>query len=97
MDYQVTFNTLKEHETINIPYGFDCAIWYCYKRFKKYVVRESIVRGIWATNIVGITLDNNWKIPCDEFDRLFDDKNKAIDWCLKQNQRNTVKVIPYRW
>ena len=64
---------------------------------KKYVVRESRIRGIWATNIVGITLDNNWKIPCDEFDRLFDDKNKAIDWCLKQNQRNTVKVIPYRW
>lgn len=35
MEYQVTFNTLKEHETINIPYGFDCTIWYCYKRFKK--------------------------------------------------------------
>ena len=28
------------------------------------------------------------KIPYDEFDRLFYDENKAIDWCLKQNQRN---------
>lgn len=80
------------HKEFDIPYESREEVWYCYKKRKKYVVRKSQIYGIWATNIVGVTLDNNWHITEDEFHRLFKDKNDAIDWCLKQNQRNTVKV-----
>lgn len=94
MTYKIIFDTKErtEHKEFDIPFEFHENVWYCYKRFRKYVVRESEIRGIWATNIVGITLDNNWHISEDEFNRLFTNKNAAIDWCLKQNQRGTVKV-----
>lgn len=80
------------HKEIDVPYEAWETVWYCYKKRKKYVVRESRVTGIWATNMVGVTLDNNWHITEDEYYRLFKNKNDAIDWCLKQNQRGTVKV-----
>ena len=44
MSYRVALNTLEGRKTIDIPYSLDCPIWYCYKRFKKYVVRESRVK-----------------------------------------------------
>ena len=81
-----------QHKEFNIPFEYFQDVWYCYKKRKKYVVRESKVDGIWATNMIGITLDNGWHISEHEFDRIFKDKNEAIDWCLKQNQRGTVKV-----
>lgn len=102
MTYKIIFDTKEytnefgyhsaTHKEVEIPYGGWEKVWYCYKKRKKYVVRESEVRGVWATNIVGVTLDNHWHIAEDEFYRLFKDKNEAIDWCLKQNQRGTVKV-----
>ena len=102
MTYKVIFETKERtdefghhaawHKEFDIPYGLWDKVWYCHKKRKQYVVRESEVTGIWATNIVGITLDNNWHVAEDEFNRLFKDKNEAIDWCLKQNQRGTVKV-----
>lgn len=82
----------KQYKEFDIPYECYETVWYCYKKRKKYVVRESKISGIWATNIVGVTLDNNWHIAEDEYYRLFKDKNEAIDWCLKQNQRSKVKV-----
>ena len=92
MAYRVIFDSSVQEERV-IPFE---NVWYCYKKGRKYVVRESEIRGIWATNIVGIILDNNWHISENEFNRLFKDKNKAIDWCVKQNQRGTVKVYK-RW
>ena len=80
------------HKEFDIPYESGEEVWYCYKKRKKYVVCKSQIYGIWATNIVGVILDNDWHITEDEFYRLFKDKNDAIDWCLKQNQRSTVKV-----
>lgn len=85
-----------EHETYSqefeIPYNFFEDVWYCYKKRKRYVVQKSRVQGVWATNCVGVILENDWHIDESRFDRLFKDKNEAIDWCLKQNQRRTVKV-----
>ena len=81
-----------KHEEFEIPFGYFEKVWYCYKKRNKYVVLESRIKGVWATNIVGVMLDNNWNIDESEFDRIFKDKNDAIDWCLKQNQRGTVKV-----
>lgn len=102
MTYKVIFDTKEytdefghheaRHKEIGIPYEFHEKVWYCYKKRKKYVVRKSTITGIWATNIVGVTLDNNWHIDENVFYRIFKDKNEAIDWCLKQNQRGTVKV-----
>ena len=81
-----------EHKEFDIPYKYWEKVWYCYKKRKKYVVQECRITSVWATNIVGVTLNNSYYVDEDEFDRLFKDKNEAIDWCLKQNQRETVKV-----
>lgn len=81
-----------EHKEFDIPYEFYEEVWYCYKKRKRYVVRRSKISGIWATNIVGVTLDNNWHISKNEFYRLFKNRDDAVDWCLQQNQRCTVKV-----
>ena len=74
------------------PYKLNETVWYCYKRGRKYVVRESFITGIWATNIAGVTLDNGWHIVENSFNRIFRDKNEAIDWCIKENQRSKIKV-----
>lgn len=79
-------------KSIDIPYAYHEKVWYCYRKRKKYVVRESRVFGIWATNCAGVTLDNNWYISSDAFHRLFNNEDDAIEFCLKQNQKATVKV-----
>ena len=76
----------------DIPFKPSDTVWYCYKQRKKYVVRKSIIRSAWVTNIVGVQLDNGEHIEEDRFDRLFETEEEAVDWCLKQNQRSTVKV-----
>ena len=81
-----------QYEEFEIPFESRELVWYCYKKGRKFVVRESRIIGIWATNCVGVTLDNDWHILSDYFDRLFKNENDAIDWCLKQNQRGKVKV-----
>lgn len=107
MNYKIILNTKEfdyydgilqeaKREEFNIPYEYFEDVWYCYRKRKKYVVRESQIYGVWATNIVGVTLDNGWHIAESEFQRLFKDKNEAIDWCLKKNQREKVKVYRRR-
>ena len=59
-----------QHREFDISYKCYEDVWYCYKRGRKYVVRESRIRGVWATNMVGVTLDNNWHVGEYEFDRL---------------------------
>lgn len=105
MTYKIIFDTKEydnefghheaKHEEFDIPYKYWERVWYCHKERKKYVVRESRVTGVWATNIVGVTLDNDCYVCEDSFYRLFKDKNEAIDWCLKQNQRGTIKVYKH--
>ena len=55
-------------------------------------MRESFITGIWATNIAGVTLDNGWHIVENSFNKIFRDKNEALDWCIKENQRSKIKV-----
>lgn len=91
--YKVIFDPeRKSCQEVDIPYGCWETVWYCYKKRNKYAVYKSGIKGIWATNIIGVILDNDWHVSQYEFDRLFKDKDDAIDWCLKQNQRKTVKV-----
>lgn len=87
-----------EQKVFEIPYEPHETVWYCYKKGKKYVVRESMVFEVWATNMVGVRLDNNWCVSECEFDRLFKTKDEAIDFCLKANERSKVKVYySSRW
>ena len=76
----------------DIPYERGDTVWYCYKKNKKYVVGESQVTGVWATSMVGIILDHDNHVGENEFDRIFKNKNEAVDWCIKQNQRSNIKV-----
>lgn len=102
MTYKIVFNREEYvdgwgyhepyHEEFDIPYHRNKRVWYCYKKRRKYIVRESEIIGVWATNICGVILDNNWHISYYDFDRLFQDKDEAIDWCIKQNQRDKVKI-----
>ena len=77
-----------------VPFHPYQPVYYAYKKRKKWVLRKGIITGIWATNIVGVTLDNGWHIAEDEFKRLFkyDDLDKAKDFCVKQSLREKVKV-----
>lgn len=70
MTYKIIFDTKEytsydgivhaaEHKEFDIPYKYWEKVWYCHKERKKYVVRESRVTGIWATNMVGVILNND--------------------------------------
>ncbi len=75
------------------PYTRDDNIYYCYKNiFGRWVLRKTFVRSIWYTNILGIELDNGWKIIEAEFKYLFDDRQKAIEFCLEKNRQRQVKI-----
>ncbi len=87
-----TGDLVDEYKDVEIPFDLFEDVWYCYKKRKKYVVRKSFIAGIWATNIAGVTLDNGRQISESEFGMLFRYKDDAIDLCLEQNQRGTVKV-----
>ena len=84
-------------------YPFECwqDVYYAYKenrffRKPRWVIRKSKITGIWATNCFGVCLDNNEHIVEDSFDRLFTDKEAAIDFCLKKNRQLKVKIYNNR-
>ena len=53
--------------------------------------------SIWASNVVGVELDNGERICDHSFDRLFVDREAAIDFCLRQNEKAKVKIITPGW
>lgn len=77
-----------------IPFGSSEVVYYAYKKRNRWVLRRSAILSIWATNIVGVTLDNGWHIREDNFDRLYreEDLEKALDFCTKQSERAKVKI-----
>ena len=83
--------------TVKIPFACRQTVYYAYKRRKKWMLRKSEVIAIWATNMVGVELDNGEKIGDSSFDRLFTDKESAIDFCLRQNEKAKVKIIIPGW
>ena len=79
------------------PFGSGEDVYDVYKEHRlfrkdRWVVRKSKVTGIWATNTYGVILDNNEHVPVDFFDRLFTDKEAAIEFCLKKNRQAKVKI-----
>lgn len=77
-----------------IPFGLHESVYYAYKKRKKWVLLKTRINSVWATNIVGVRLYNEWCITEDNFDRLFreDDLEKAIDFCVKQSKRAKIKI-----
>lgn len=74
---------------------------YCYVIYRgilgKYKIRESIVHGIWFTNIWGWCLDNGWKYKQDDLGKTIfihndEELKKAISICERENRMRKVKV-----
>jgi hypothetical protein len=88
-----------EYEESEIEIPFDCCetVYYVHRKkwWKKnslWVVTKSKVIGVWATNVVGVTLKDNTHLCENEFDLLFKDKADAIEFCLKKNEHRKVKI-----
>jgi hypothetical protein len=84
----------KEYE---IPFKSREDVWRVHrkkwwKRKSPWVITKNVVTGMWATNTVGIILDDNSHISEDEFDRIFTDRTEAIEYCLKKNEYRKVKI-----
>lgn len=83
--------------TVKIPFTARQTVYYAYKHRKKWMLRKSMIVSIWATNMVGVELDNGEKIGDSYFDRLFTDREAAIDFCLRQNEKAKVKIKTPGW
>lgn len=88
-----------EYQEAETEIPFDCGddVYYVHrkkwwKRNPPYVVTKCRVTGVWATNMVGVILDGNNHVGDNEFDRLFTDKEPAIELCLKLNRYRKVKI-----
>ena len=77
-------------QTIDVEYTFGDIIYYVFKKRKKWVIRKSRIDSFIFTNMLSYRLDNGW-VLCYT-DRVFRDKNEAINFCLEQNKRETVKI-----
>lgn len=87
----------KNEKTFECPFECCQVVYYAYPEHRlfrrdKWVIRKSRITGIWATNIYGVILGNNEYIHEDLFDRLFINKEEAIEFCLKKNQQTKVKI-----
>lgn len=79
------------------PFEFHQDIYYAFKKHRflrkpKWAIYKGYVLSVWATNIVGVQLDNGWHIDEYNFDRLFTDRESAIEFCLKKNQQSKIKI-----
>jgi hypothetical protein len=86
----------QEAET-EIPFDNGATVYYVHrkkwwKNRSPYIVTKSTVTGVWATNVVGVILGGANYISEHEFDRLFTDKETAIEFCLKKNEHRKVKI-----
>ena len=87
-------------ETFECPFEYGQVVWYAYpehRLFRKdrWVVVRNRVSEVWTTNCFGIALENGTHILEEWFDRVFTDKDAAIDFCIKKNMQHKIKV--YNW
>lgn len=76
----------------HVPVKYTCfdIVYYAYKKKKRWVLRKSRINSFCFTNMLSYQLDNGW-VVCDE-DRLFTDKDQAIEFCLEHNKKDEVKI-----
>lgn len=87
----------RQEAEYTIPFELQEDVWYVHrkrwwKRNSPFVITKSCITGMWATNIVGVSLSNGDHIVEDSFDRLFTDREEAIEYCLKKNEHRKVKI-----
>ena len=87
----------REEKEVEIPFKSMETFYYVHRKawWKKnspWVITKTEVRGIWATNTVGVILRDNTYLCEDEFDLLFTDKEAAIEFCIKKNEHRKVKI-----
>ena len=87
----------REEKEVEIPFKCMETVYYVHRKkwWKKnspWVITKTEVRGIWATNTVGVTLRDDTHLSEDEFCWLFTDKEEAIKCCLKKNEYRKVKI-----
>lgn len=83
--------------TFECPFEVHQTVYYAFRekkpfRKERWAIQESRVVGVWATNICGVSLNNNNHITENCFDRLFAEKEDAIEFCLKKNRQLKVKI-----
>ena len=84
--------------TFECPFELFQLIYYVNKRerlFRKpeWVVESHRVTGVVITNTLNLYLDNKGYIDQSRFNRVFTNKEDAIEFCLKKNQQSKVKVF----
>ena len=84
-------------EEYTIPFICWQTVYYTHKKkwWKKrspWIITKSEVLSMWASNTYGVKLKNGYCIDKSEFKYLFTDRDEAIDFCLKKNERNKVKI-----
>jgi hypothetical protein len=87
----------RQEKEVTIPFSCYEAVYYVHRKkwWKSnslYVITKCRVTGAWATNMVGVILDNDNHVGEDEFDRIFTDKEAAIEYCIKKNEFRKVKI-----
>lgn len=84
-------------DTFECPFRYFQTVYYVYPQHRlfrkdRWVISRNRVTEVWATNIFGVCLDDGNHIHEGLFDRLFIDKEAAIEFCLKKNQQSKVKI-----
>lgn len=93
------FVVLEKTETYTIPFKSGQIVYYAnkkkwWKKKSKWVLDRCKVTGVWAGNfgIYGVTLDDDEQIAMCHFDKLFTDREEAIEYCIKKNTHAKVKI-----
>ena len=87
----------RQEKEYTIPFELREYVWYVHrkKRWKRqspYVITKCTITGMWATNMVGVILDGHNYVGETEFDRLFTNRDEAIEYCLKKNEQRKIKI-----
>ena len=66
----------RQERDYTIPFELQEDVWYVHrknvlKRKSPFVITKSRITGMWATNMVGVILDNNKYIGDFNFDHIF--------------------------
>lgn len=89
--------TPERTEEYIIPFECWQTVYYAHKKkwWKEkspWMITKTEVLSMWASNTYGVKLRNGHCIDESQFKYLFTDRDEAIDFCLKKNERNKVKI-----
>jgi hypothetical protein len=97
MDWTLIMHHFYTDEKCNIPFSYGQVVYYAHpkkwwKENSKWILTRTNIIGLWATNTYGVTLGNNEQIHYSNFDKLFTNREAAIEYCIKKNTHAKVKI-----